>query len=109
LLEGELRTRQPKLDIRVQISGPRCRLKPEIETILFSRHARALSNVARHARASRAEVRLTFASEAITLSVDDDGVGFAPTQVLDDRSTVGRTKWGLLGTAGAGCVGQREL
>ncbi|MCB5163842.1 GAF domain-containing protein [Streptomyces bambusae] len=37
----------------------------------------ALSNVARHARATRAEVAVVVADGALTLTVTDDGVGFA--------------------------------
>jgi signal transduction histidine kinase len=37
----------------------------------------ALSNVARHAHASRVEIAVTVADGAVTLSVDDDGGGIA--------------------------------
>ena len=36
----------------------------------------ALSNVARHAAASRVVVTLSYLGDAVTLDVDDDGVGF---------------------------------
>jgi signal transduction histidine kinase len=36
----------------------------------------ALNNVARHSGAKEAQVRLTFASDRLTLEVEDGGVGF---------------------------------
>jgi signal transduction histidine kinase len=39
----------------------------------------ALSNVARHAHASRVDVALVVADRAVTLSVEDDGTGIAST------------------------------
>ncbi len=44
----------------------------------------SLSNVAQHARASRAEVTLTIVKQRLTLSVTDDGVG--PPEVFDRHS-----------------------
>ncbi len=41
----------------------------------------ALSNVAKHARARRAEVRLHYRPQEVELSVRDDGVGFEPAAV----------------------------
>lgn len=43
---------------------------------LFRVAQEALTNVVRHARATRAEVRLAEADGALTLAVTDDGVGF---------------------------------
>jgi signal transduction histidine kinase len=41
----------------------------------------ALANVRRHARASRARVRLDYAAEQVRLRVSDDGDGFDPDGV----------------------------
>ncbi|MDF2846111.1 MAG: sensor histidine kinase, partial [Oerskovia sp.] len=45
----------------------------------------ALTNVARHARASRVDVRLRVTDDAITLSVVDDGIGCAGVDAGDHR------------------------
>jgi signal transduction histidine kinase len=48
----------------------------------------AMTNVLRHARASRVHVRLRFAPEdRIVAIVADDGVGFDPTEVLGPHAT----------------------
>lgn len=39
----------------------------------------ALTNIAKHARATRVTVRLQFSPRALRLRIDDDGAGFTPT------------------------------
>ena len=55
----------------------------------------SLTNVARHARASRVAIRLAVVEGELSLEITDDGVGIAP-QLLDG------------GTASLGLVGMRE-
>jgi two-component system sensor histidine kinase UhpB len=55
-------------------------LPPLYETTLFRIAQEALTNVARHARASRAHLSLRLVSAAIHLSVQDDGAGYDPKQ-----------------------------
>lgn len=45
----------------------------------------ALTNVARHAQATRSEVRLRMRQEALVLSVCDDGCGFAPRMLAETQ------------------------
>ena len=45
----------------------------------------ALNNVAKHARAEHATVELAVDRESITLSVEDDGIGFEPERTRPDR------------------------
>ncbi len=71
-----------------------CRLPPEFETTLFRITQEALTNVVRHAGASRAEVKLICQETWTRLQVSDDGVGFDPAPVLGSG---GRAGWGLVG------------
>jgi signal transduction histidine kinase len=70
----------------VQVDAPDdLDLPLETATLLFRTTQEALRNVARHARASRVEVRVTPAgprSGALVLEVADDGIGFDPVAVL---------------------------
>jgi NarL family two-component system sensor histidine kinase LiaS len=59
------------------------RLPLEIEQTLFRVAQEALSNVARHSRASTAAVRLSYDSDGVTLCIEDNGVGFDPSAVGD--------------------------
>ena len=76
-------------------SGNRAqRLPAEHETTLFRIVQEALTNVARHARASRVVVRLDSAPDRLRLSVEDDGQGFDVAGAMDRAAGRG---WGLLG------------
>ena len=60
-------------------------LPPRVEVALYRVCQEALTNVARHACASRVTVRLVATPEAVQLLVMDDGRGFDPSRVADDR------------------------
>jgi PAS domain S-box-containing protein len=68
------------------------RLPPDAETTLYRIAQEALTNVARHARATRVEVMLERQGDVVLLTVEDDGVGFEP----DDTGTTAGG-FGLLG------------
>ena len=79
------------------VDGRRRRLQPEIETVLFRITQEALNNVAKHASASQAMVRLFFTNNAVQLIVTDDGCGFDPDRALGATNDGQRRAWGLLG------------
>jgi len=53
-------------------------MHPEIEATVLRLTQEALSNVAKHARATRVGVTLSYMEDQIALDVRDDGVGFSP-------------------------------
>ncbi|MFE4664859.1 sensor histidine kinase [Streptomyces sp. NPDC056716] len=53
-------------------------LPAAVEVAAYRIAAEALTNVLRHARAQHAEVRVRVDDRALTLTVEDDGVGFTP-------------------------------
>ncbi len=55
------------------------RLPLDTELALYRVAQEALANIARHSRASAAEVRLTFTGDQVTLAIRDNGVGFDPS------------------------------
>jgi two-component system, NarL family, sensor kinase len=65
-------------------------LPPRVEAALYRICQEALANVARHAGARRATVRLVATPERVRLSVEDDGCGF-------DLSEIPTGRHGLLG------------
>jgi signal transduction histidine kinase len=73
-------------DLPVQISIDVGRMSAQVEATAYYFVAELLTNVAKHARATRVEVRASVAGGALRLSVRDDGVGGAR-----------RTGQGLLG------------
>ncbi|MCG5468781.1 sensor histidine kinase [Micromonospora sp. LAH09] len=54
-------------------------LHPEVEVTLLRAAQEALSNVARHAGASRVGLTLSYMTDVVTLDVRDDGTGFDVT------------------------------
>jgi two-component system NarL family sensor kinase len=60
-------------------------LPPRVEVALYRVCQEALTNVARHAHASRVTVWLVATPEAVRLAVQDDGRGFDPSRVGEDR------------------------
>jgi signal transduction histidine kinase len=76
---------QSRARITVDLSVGNRRSLPEEVHVTFYRVAQeALNNVVRHAAASSARVELT-GSEAVVLTVADDGEGFDPSRVSPDR------------------------
>jgi signal transduction histidine kinase len=59
------------------ITGDARALHPEVEVTVLRVAQEALANVAKHSRASRAGVTLSYMEDVVTLDVRDDGVGFA--------------------------------
>jgi signal transduction histidine kinase len=64
----------------VSTTGEARVLHPEVEVTLLRVAQEALANVAKHARASRAGVTLSYMEDVVTLDVRDDGAGFDPIQ-----------------------------
>jgi two-component system, NarL family, sensor histidine kinase UhpB len=83
------------LDVRLQVTGQRRRLTPEMETVLFRIAQEALTNVAKHAQAQRATVSLKFDADPIELCIEDDGIGMTTEQI--HRGWARHQGWGLAG------------
>ncbi|SNT54750.1 Signal transduction histidine kinase [Asanoa hainanensis] len=66
------------------VTGAAGALVPEIEATLLRAAQEALTNVARHARAGRVALSLSYLGDLVTLDVRDDGIGFDPQAVGDD-------------------------
>lgn len=64
----------------VQVFGEASDLSTAIEVGIYRVVQEALSNVVRHAGASKAEVRLWQTENSINCSIRDDGVGFQPAE-----------------------------
>ncbi|HEX3785732.1 MAG TPA: sensor histidine kinase [Pseudonocardiaceae bacterium] len=78
---------------QVRVTGDPVGLHPDTEMALLRTAQEALTNIARHARASRVVVTLSYLGDAVTLDIDDNGTGFDPAAVHAD---------------GLGLIGMRE-
>lgn len=79
------------LEVAVTAEDPGARLPTEVETVFFRIAQEALTNAAKHARATRVEIGLVQRDGVLELAVADDGVGFeaAGMERADGRTGVG--------------------
>jgi two-component system sensor histidine kinase UhpB len=66
-------------------------LPAHVQNALFRIAQEALNNIAKHAHATDASVSLFSNETTVRLAVSDDGVGFEPEELGQERSS-----WGLL-------------
>ncbi|HVS85269.1 MAG TPA: GAF domain-containing protein, partial [Gaiellaceae bacterium] len=64
--------------------GSEERLPFEVETALYRIVQESLTNVVKHARASRVSVVLNRREDAVSVVVEDDGIGFEPARTRED-------------------------
>ncbi len=64
----------------VRTTGEPRALSPELEVALLRTAQEALANVAKHARATRVGLTLSYMADVVALDVRDDGVGFTPSR-----------------------------
>ena len=76
-------------------AGETRRLEEHVELALFRIAQEALNNVARHAKARKAELEIIYDSGAVTMNVKDDGQGFIPPETAAELAPQGH--FGLLG------------
>lgn len=81
--------------VEFSVDGEERRLSPAAELAFYRIAQEALSNVARHAGATRAGVALRFTPASTRLTVSDDGSGFAVTQDFSALAAAGH--YGLVG------------
>lgn len=77
------------------VEGTPYRLPAEYETVLYRITQEALTNIAKHAHATRVAVTLNFSPAEVNLTVQDNGRGFNPDQTLQRNGR--NAGWGLLG------------
>lgn len=113
-LQSQAQSFSKRMGVPVEfvLNGRRRRVQPETETIVFRIAQEALTNVAKHAQASRVTVEISFAEKLLSLEVRDDGRGFAPQIVFQAPGST--QAWGLLGMqervalVGGSCVVHSE-
>ena len=64
-------------------------LDQKISTCLYRIAQEGLANVVKHARATTVKVSLSFAPDAVTLDMEDNGVGFDSQRVIDGQRGLG--------------------
>jgi two-component system NarL family sensor kinase len=83
-----LAKREPLLHgvrLRVSITGANHPLPQRLESAIFRIVQEAITNIARHAQAQHASVRLVITSQQVHCVIRDDGRGFDPSQTPANR------------------------
>jgi len=91
-IEWHARQMQTRTGLSIEVGGSRLEPRPpaEVEVALFRIAQEALTNVAKHAGASRARVSLSREAGRVRLVVEDNGRGIAPA--ANDSESIG---WGM--------------
>jgi PAS domain S-box-containing protein len=84
-----------RITTKVEISGSRHRLTPEIELTVFRIVQEVLSNIRRHSQATSVAMSLDFGADALTLLISDNGQGFSIPRRTSDLALSG--KLGIIG------------
>jgi PAS domain S-box-containing protein len=87
--------RRTGVSARIECVGREVRVTAELESMLFRIFQEALTNTAKHARATAITVELVLDGDPIRLSMTDDGDGFDPAS--------------LGGASGQGLINMREM
>jgi|GEM_PF-1020190 len=69
------------------------RLSPSVEKILFRLVQESLNNVAKHAQASKVDIKIASHNDSLVITVKDDGTGFDPNE---NNGRQQKPHWGLL-------------
>jgi signal transduction histidine kinase len=67
-----------RIQVALDLEGATRRLPPELEVVIYRVVQEALTNVARHARATDARVRLVTDQNDVRITVEDNGRGIVP-------------------------------
>jgi PAS domain S-box-containing protein len=91
---GELK-KENGVEATFKVVGSERRFSPEAELLIFRIVQEALRNIAKHAQASTAEVKVEFEKQKIRVTISDDGIGFQLPENFGDLVHLG--KLGLAG------------
>ena len=78
------------LEIKIEIHGSPKPISTRMETSLYRLAQEAITNIIRHAAATKANVQLIYSLESIQLFIEDNGRGFLPENAQEG-------KFGLIG------------
>ena len=81
-------TGRARMPVALEMEGE-CDLEPEVKVALYRIAQEALNNVAKHAGATRATVRLHCEPEQVNLGIQDDGSGFDPGRIAPNSLGLG--------------------
>jgi signal transduction histidine kinase len=91
--------RRTEIEVDFQTLGLKKRLNPKIELALYRLFQECVTNISKHAKATRVEIMLTYSHPRVIFIVRDNGVGHEPSK----RGTAA-----VKGPGGIGLLSMRE-
>ena len=85
----ELINMSGKITIDFSAPGEHKRLTPALETSVFRIVQELLNNTMKHAQATSVELRITESNEHICIEFKDNGIGFDPGKIKDNKKGIG--------------------
>jgi PAS domain S-box-containing protein len=76
---NEFKERRPDIHVDFKPLGFKKRLNPEIELVLYRIFQESLTNIVKHAQATKVEIILTYSHPHVILTFRDNGVGCSET------------------------------
>jgi len=86
---------QDSIEVVLNVEGEAEKLPPDLEVAIYRIVQEALTNIRKHARASRAYVEANFQPEQVVITVRDDGIGFTMPEATTEL--VNKGNLGLMG------------
>lgn len=84
------------IPVTFTVQGQRDRLSGEVELVLYRVAQEAMTNIAKHARATSARILLTRCEDRVEITIEDDGQGFDPSVPTSrDESGLGLGLFGM--------------
>jgi two-component system NarL family sensor kinase len=78
------------MDFSMKVRGNQIHLPDEVNTVLFRVAQESLTNIEKHAEATRVQLRLVFHANGLRMRFIDDGIGFdVPAIRIDPRRGIG--------------------
>lgn len=84
--------RRTETEVDFQTLGLKKRLNPKIELALYRLFQECMTNISKHAKATRVEIMLTYSHPRVILVVRDNGVGHDPSKL---GALAGKTRKGI--------------
>ncbi len=81
---AEERLYQEGVDVTIETEGNEARLPSHIEIGVFRVIQEAVNNIARHAHATQARIRMAWQSDKLVVEIEDDGYGFDVQKHMSD-------------------------
>ena len=80
------------IQVKLHAEGINTKLESNVEAVLYRVIQECVNNVIKHSKASHLDIGITMDNEGISVSIEDNGVGFNPAQIKSDGIGLSNTR-----------------